>query len=294
MALVLDFDSVLSTFQSSPSRVVSLVPSSTDSMFAFELASTLVGITDYCEFPSAINPQPERIGGPKNPDISKIVALNPDLIIANREENDRESVEQLVAADLILWLTFPKTVADAIQDLWHLVRLFKIERAAAPQLETLERISEWTQLAEPEHIGSSFFCPIWQSDDQDWWMTFNSETYANDILIHCGGRNVFSERKRNYPLKTDLGVEDGTGSEGGDTRYPRVKIDDIRETKPDVILLPSEPYHFGEDHIEMFKTELEGIPAVETGSIFLVDGRLITWHGIRIAEALVELPRYFR
>jgi ABC-type Fe3+-hydroxamate transport system substrate-binding protein len=294
MALVLDFDSVLSTFQTSPSKVVSLVPSTTDTLVAFGLASTLVGITDFCHIPSEFSSQPERIGGTKNPDVSKIVGLNPDLIIANREENDRNSIENLIAADLIVWLTFPTTVAEVIQDLWHLVRLFKVERAAAAQLDTLERISEWTQLAESGNEGSRFFCPIWQSDDQEWWMTFNSETYANDILVHCGGTNVFSGRERKYPLKADLGMKEASSKEGGDTRYPRVTIDEIRKAKPEVILLPSEPYHFGEDHIAMFRTLLEGIPAVESGSIYLVDGRLITWHGIRMAEALVELPRYFR
>ena len=294
MALVFDFDSVISTYSSVPSRVISLVPSTTDSLLAFGLAPSLVGITDFCEIPDEVASRMERVGGTKNPDLTKIVALNPDLILANREENDRKLIEDMIAADLTVWLTFPTTVAEAIQDLWHLVRLFKIERAAAPQLDMLERISGWTQLAAPERGESSFFCPIWQSDDQDWWMTFNSETYANDILIHCGGRNVFADRDRKYPFKVDLGLEEETSQEGRDTRYPRVTIDEIRRANPEVILLPSEPFHFGEEHIEMFRSMLKGVPAVESESIYLLDGRLITWHGIRIAEALVELPRYFQ
>jgi ABC-type Fe3+-hydroxamate transport system substrate-binding protein len=294
MALVLDFDSLLSSFPSPPERVVSLIPSTTESLLAFGLAPSLVGVTDFCEIPEELEDQLDRIGGTKNPSLAKIVGLNPDLIIANREENERKLVENLVAADLTVWLTFPKTVGEAIQDLWHLVRMFKIERTAAPQLETLERISEWSLLAGSENNRSSYFCPIWQSDNQDWWMTFNEETYAHDILAHCGGMNTFSSRKRKYPLGADLELEEEADPAGRDTRYPRVSLDEILNARPEVILLPSEPFHFGEDYIELFKNQMKGIPAVDNDAIYLLDGRLITWHGIRIAQALVELPRYFR
>jgi ABC-type Fe3+-hydroxamate transport system substrate-binding protein len=294
MALVLDLDSLISSFPSPPSRVVSLIPSTTESLLAFGLAPSLVGVTDFCEIPEELEAHLERIGGTKNPDLDKIVGLNPDLIIANREENERRLIENLVVADLIVWLTFPKSVSEAIQDLWHLVRIFNIERVAAPQLETLERISEWSLLAEPERTRSSYFCPIWQSDNREWWMTFNSETYAHDILAHCGGVNVFANRERKYPLGINLEMEEEADPAGRDTRYPRVTIDEILDAKPEVILLPSEPFHFGEDHIELIRNQMKEIPAVDNGSIYLMDGRLITWHGIRIAEALVELPRYFR
>lgn len=283
---MLDFDSVRAIFSSTPSRVISLVPSTTDSLLALGLISSVVGITDYCEVPEEIGPHLDRVGGTKNPDISKIVALNPDLIIANREENSKESIEELVAADLIVWLTFPTTVGDAIRDLWNLTRIFKIERTTATQLETLERVAEWTRLAESGRGSVSYFCPIWQSDDQERWMTFNHNTYANDILLHCGGVNVFSEWEWNYAQESDR--------EGGDVRYPSVSIENIRQAEPQVVLLPSEPYHFGEEHIKMFRSSLGGIPAVENEAIYLLDGRLITWHGIKIADALVELPRYFR
>jgi ABC-type Fe3+-hydroxamate transport system substrate-binding protein len=294
MALVFDFDSLWSSFTSSPKRVVSLVPSTTESLLAFGLASSLVGVTDYCEIPEELESLLERIGGTKNPDISKILSLKPDLVIANQEENERKFVESLIGADLVVWLTFPKTVTEAVEDLWHLARLFKIERVVAHQLETLERVSEWTMLVEPEHSRARYFCPIWQSDDPEWWMTFNGETYANDILRHCGGVNVFAQRERVYPLAADLVDGDGVDSEGRDTRYPRVSINEILEAEPDVILLPSEPFHFGEDHIQKFRDTMKGTPVVENDAIYLLDGRLITWHGIRIAEALVELPRYFR
>jgi ABC-type hemin transport system substrate-binding protein len=106
--------------------------------------------------------------------------------------------------------------------------------------------------------------------------------------------NVFAQRERVYPLAADLVDGDGVDSEGRDTRYPRVSINEILEAEPDVILLPSEPFHFGEDHIQKFRDTMKGTPVVENDAIYLLDGRLITWHGIRIAEALVELPRYFR
>lgn len=289
-----DSETILTAFANPPGRVVSLVPSMTESLITFDLALSLVGVSDFCEIPDELEAQLERVGGTKTLDQSKILALKPDLIIANREENDRKVIEGLVAADLMVWLTFPQTVTQAIQDLWHLARLFQIERDVGQRIDTLERILEWTTLVEPEPTRSKYFCPIWLGEGRDWWMTFNAETFASDLLSCCGGINVFADRDRKYSLSADLGLEDAIDPEEKDTRYPRVSLNEIVQAEPDLILLPNEPYPFGEDHLEICKQLMKDTPAAESGSIFLVDGHLITWHGVRIAEALAELPRYFR
>lgn len=293
MALVHDTDALISSIPSPPKRVVSLVPSTTDSLLAFGLENSLVGVTDFCQIPDILEPELMRVGGTKTPDLSKIIKLNPELVIANQEENDRKAIEEIIAADLIVWLTFPVTVKDAIQDLRDLARLFRVERSAAAQLETLERISEWTRLAHLERTHRRYFCPIWQSEDKQQWMTFNAQTYANDVLAYCGGENIFSDKERGT-TEREREKLDGANEAAVDTRYPQVSIDEVIDSNPEVILLPNEPYHFGEHHLTEFHALLGGTPAADNGAIYLLDGSLVTWHGVRMAQAFSELPRYFQ
>jgi ABC-type Fe3+-hydroxamate transport system substrate-binding protein len=133
------------------------------------------------------------------------------------------------------------------------------------------------------------FAPIWFEP----LMTFNADTYASDLLRVCGAQNVFAERERLYPLKADLGqVEplppDDPRIAGRDTRYPRVTLEEVEAAQPDVILLPSEPFPFGETHIPIFAKM--DVPAAREGRIHLIDGSLLTWHGTRIARAFNALP----
>ena len=124
-------------------------------------------------------------------------------------------------------------------------------------------------------------------------MTFNGDTYASDLLRICGGVNVFANRERLYPLKADLGqaeaiLGDDSRLVGRDVRYPRVTMEEVVAAQPDVILLPSEPFQFTTEHIQLF-SELD-VPAARNKRIILVDGSLLTWHGTRIAYALNTLP----
>ena len=96
------------TFHHPPRRVVSLVPSMTESMFELGFGETVVGITDYCTRPAAALADLPRLGGPKNPRLSEIIALKPELVLANWEENTRQSVEALEDAGVFVWVTFPK------------------------------------------------------------------------------------------------------------------------------------------------------------------------------------------
>ena len=124
-------------------------------------------------------------------------------------------------------------------------------------------------------------------------MTFNQHTYAADVLRAVGGKNIFSNRRRRYPLASDLGKAQEQDPGEADTRYPRVTLEEIRDAAPSVILLPDEPFNFTETHRQEICQLLAGTPAVQNGRVHLVDGSLITWHGTRLARAILELPSLF-
>ncbi len=275
-----------------PRRVVSLVPSLTESLFDLGFGDTVVGITDYCGHPADKLGGLPRLGGTKNPRVADILALQPDLVLANQEENAPRTVEALQEAGVPVWVTFPKTVAEAMDVLWALSRLYKRGTAVA-RLQVLERVLDIAEEAGASRPPVAVFCPIWQGETADgrlWWMTFNRETYPHDVLALLGARNVFAERERRYPLEADLGTAEPLPAGGGDTRYPRVTVEEVRAARPEVILLPSEPYAFGAREREQLLSLLPDAPAVREGRVHLVDGTLLTWHGTRLGRALQELP----
>ena len=279
-------------FSHPPKRVVSLVPSMTESMFELGFGENLVGITDFCIHPKEAVETVAHIGGPKNPRIQDILALKPDLVLADWEENSRLSVAELDAAGLAVWVTYPSTVRESMEILWTLSRLFKSQMAQV-KLQTLDLTLDWTISAMAERQMLRYFCPVWYdrtSAARQWWMTFNRFTYCHDLLGLFGLQNVFADRKRRYPLEADLGLAEVKAMDGEDTRYPRVGLDELRGEAIDLILLPNEPYRFDEDHRTLLLELLDDTPAVRNGRVLLVDGSLITWHGTRLAKALRELP----
>jgi ABC-type Fe3+-hydroxamate transport system substrate-binding protein len=283
---------VVLTFARAPRRVVSLVPSMTESLIDLGAADAVVGITDYCPIPPGRESAVARVGGTKSPRVEDILALAPDLVIANQEENSQASVEALEAGDLKVWVTFPRRIDDALRILWTLIELFRIPRAGA-RVKTLEVTLEWARRAAGSTPGVRVFCPIWASDttgSTPWWMTFNRDTYAHDVLQVAGGANVFADRSRRYPLDADLGAASAEDPGVRDTRYPRVTAEEVLQAAPDLILLPSEPYAFHEEDGARLRSLLAETPAVRNGRVLPVDGSLLTWHGTRLARALVELP----
>jgi ABC-type Fe3+-hydroxamate transport system substrate-binding protein len=271
-----------------PQRVVSLVPSVTETLFDLSLGDRVVGITDYCIYPEHGLENLPRIGGTKNPDVQQIIDLQPDIVIANYEENRKADVEMLRAAGIPVWVTFPRTVSDTINLLWNLMHVFD-EPVMVPRVRLIEQTMDWVQGISKarEDNPTKVFTPIWHEP----LMTFNADTYIHDLLWICGGLNVFAERERQYPLKADLGEAEPLPAKetaGLDKRYPRITLDEVVATQPDVILLPSEPFAFTADHIPEF-AQLD-VPAAHNGRIHLVDGTLLTWHGTRLAHAMNTLP----
>jgi len=278
-------------FDQAPKRIISLIPSMTENLFLLGFGSFVVGVTDYCIHPIEKLEGIPRVGGPKNPNIEMILELSPDLVILNQEESTPQVVKELDGAGIRMWITFPKTVDQAIDVLHSLLGIFKNDKAAI-QIKSLQATLDIVQLSGIENEKVRCFCPIWldKYDDIDWMMTFNSDTYPNDLLEICGAKNVFAERKRNYPLGADLGLENGEDVGDRDIRYPRVTVQEIIEQNPQLILLPSEPFKFDQNHIEVLKSILEETDAVKNGRVILVDGTLIFWPGVRLGQALQILP----
>lgn len=271
-----------------------MLPSTTGSLYDLGLGGCLVGVSDYCPEPEGIHPAPARVGGPKNPDVAAIAALQPDLVLVNQEENSQVGVEALARMGLTVWMSFPITVEESIQHLWKLARLFRSE-TAMQSVTMLEKSVEWARLAAPLEQPLRCFCPIWQNalhTGERWWMTFNAQTYPSNVLALFGLENVFAARPRRYPLAADLGLkpEDGAQDEARDTRYPRVTLQEIIDAQPQIILLPDEPYHYTPDHIAEFSALFAGTPAAEAGRIHTLDGSLLMWNGTRLARTIEELP----
>jgi ABC-type Fe3+-hydroxamate transport system substrate-binding protein len=175
------------------------------------------------------------------------------------------------------------------------VKLFKLGEQAA-RVETMARTLDWTDRATTGRLAIPTFCPIWQGEKSEhgpWFMTFNYQTYAHDVLAKSGGMNVFAGRMRRYPLEADLGLGEAEAAGERDIRYPRVTVEEVRTSAPEVILLPSEPFAFDENHKVQIESWLSDTPAVQSGRVHLIDGSLITWHGTRMGKALSELPVFF-
>lgn len=264
MAARVDASGVPVELARAPRRIVSLVPSTTETLCALGLADALVAVTVYCVEPRAVVGGKLRIGGEKNPDLEKIRALAPDLVIANVEENVREHVDRLRAWSIPVWVTYPRTVAEGIRLIADLGELTGTEARAAELLREIEPLYERVRNTAARRSPVAVFYPIWREP----YMTINGDTYIHDMLRVCGARNVFADAPE---------------------RYPTVTLPEVAARRPDVILLPDEPFRFRRVHLADF-AGYRDVSAVRDGRIHLVDGKPFSWHGPRIAEALRTLP----
>jgi ABC-type Fe3+-hydroxamate transport system substrate-binding protein len=264
MAARVDASGVAVELPRPPRRIVSLVPSTTEILCALGLGEALVGVTVYCVEPRDVVRGKTRIGGEKNPDLEKIRALEPDLVIANIEENVRDDIDRLRAWSIPVWVTYPRTVAEGLQLIGELGELTGSPARAAELLRDIEPLHERVRMATARRPPVAVFYPIWRGP----YMTINGDTYIHDMLQVCGARNIFADRPE---------------------RYPTVTLDEVAVRRPDVILLPDEPFRFRRVHLADFAGYTD-VPAVRDGRIYLVDGKPFSWHGPRIAEALNWLP----
>jgi ABC-type Fe3+-hydroxamate transport system substrate-binding protein len=272
-------------FHAPPRRVVSLVPSDTLSVAALGCEGALVGRTDYCELPADIVARLPSVGGTKNPRVSAICDLSPDLVLANQEENTRGDIEELARHGVRVYVAFPKRVADGLAHLARLARVFRVEGDAG--VKELVRAG-YHALREAEQARASTrplrtFCPIWMKP----LMTIHGDTFISDMLDLCGAQNVFADRQRRYPLAADLGRAAPLPPEkieGRDVRYPRVTIEELVARAPELVLLPDEPHPFSEEDAEEFR-RLD-IPAAKRGAVVQTSGKDLCWYGARSATGI--------
>ena len=247
-------------------RIVSLIPSTTELLCHLGLADALVGITAYCREPADLLRGKTRIGGEKNPDLERIRALAPDLVIANVEENVREHVETLRAWGISVWVTYPRTVAGAIAMIRELGEVTGTAERAAPLADELDTLLAEVRRSTATRPPARVFYAVWREP----YMTIGADTYIHDMLAVCGAANVFADAER----------------------YPAVTLDEVAARRPEVILLPDEPFRFRPVHLKDFEP-YDNLPAVRDRRIHLVDGKPFSWHGPRIAAALRTLPALF-
>ena len=251
-----------------PRRIVSLVPSITEILFALGVGDAVAGCTIYCTEPAEGVAAKARVGGEKNPALDAIRALGADLVIANVEENLREHVEALRGWGIPVYVTYPRTVAEGIRLVRELGVLTGAAERGAAIAAALESDLARTLGARGAGPRPRVFCPIWRRP----YMAVGGDTYANDMLSVCGGDNVFA---------------------GATGRYPTVTLEEVAAAAPDVILLPDEPYRFRAVHREDFAA-FPTMPAVRDGRLPLIDGKLLSWYGPRIGTALRELGALLR
>ncbi len=230
-----------------PRRVVSLVPSLTEAL-AVTVPDRLVGATDWCTHPAGLDVT--RVRGTKSPDRAAIAALAPDLVIANREENRQLDVQRLRDAGVPVWVTVIESLDEALASMRRLFT--EVLDVAEPEwLRTAA--DEWARPAPEPELRVAV--PIWR----DPWMVVGGRTFAGDLLARLGLVNVFAD--------------DGQ-------RYPRLDLGELQQARPDLVLLPDEPYVFTAD---------DGPEAFPDVRSVLVSGRDLTWYGPSLATARQRL-----
>jgi ABC-type Fe3+-hydroxamate transport system substrate-binding protein len=272
-------------FGSPPRRVVSLVPSDTLNVASLGCAGALVGRTDYCELPVDVVASLPSVGGTKNPRVDDVCALEPDLVLANQEENTRGDLEELARRGVRVYVAFPRRVVQGLAHLARLARIFGVERDAgvrellAAGYHALHAADEGRSRAAPIRV----FCPIWMKP----LMTVHGDTFISDMLDLCGAQNVFADRERRYPLAADVGHATPLPPEkvrDRDVRYPRVTLEEVVARRPDLVLLPDEPHPFTEEDAAVFRGL--DIPAAKAGAVVRTGGKDLCWPGARSVEGI--------
>jgi ABC-type Fe3+-hydroxamate transport system substrate-binding protein len=255
-------------------RVVSLVPSVSETLVAWGVVP--VAVTRFCEQPGLAT-----VGGTKNPDIAAIVALDPDVVVVDEEENRREDAEALEAAGVALHVTHVRRVADVAPMLAALRVAVGLRPSARTDGDGAGRGKADVETADGGEAdggkadggkgaaggdvpaggrpGRRVWVPIWRRP----WMTINDDTYGGSVLEACGLVNVFG---------------------GHPDRYPTVTLDDVAARRPEAVLAPTEPYPWADRHRKLF---------ADIAPMTIVDGKDLFWWGVRTGPGLARLRDRF-
>ncbi len=230
--------------------IVSLVPSLTELVFFLGRGDLLIGRTRFCEEPAGEVERVPIVGGTKNPRIDRIIGLRPGLVLANREENRREDVEAIQAAGLRTLVTDPNTVPEAVA----MIREVGQVVGGASEAEALAAEIERALAVPLPETPRRVFAAVWNEP----LLALGCESYGHDLLLRAGARNVYEDIPR----------------------YPETTMAELAERRPDLILLPDEPYPFKAEHAARFR---------QIAPTRIIDGKLLWWYGPRIPASLTTL-----
>ena len=237
-----------------PKKIISVVPSQTELLHYLGLQGETIGITKFCIHPQEWYSTKTKVGGTKTLNINLIKKLQPDLIIANKEENVKEQIEEL-AKDFNVLVTDVNNVEDALQ------MIVQIGQVTQKEKEALRLVNEikngFAKIKQPmQKINTAYL--IWNKP----YMTVGGGTFINDILSQCGLQNIFADKER----------------------YPEMSIADLLIANCQLVLLSTEPYPFKQKHIDELQQQLPHT------KIILVDGEMFSWYGSR----MLLMPQYLQ
>jgi len=235
-----------------PQRIVSLVPSTTETLFAFGLREAVVGVTRFCVYPEGPIAELTRVGGTKDLELDRLEALEPDLVVGNIEENT-PAIFEAVEGRWPLYAAMPRTVDAALEDLSKLGRLVGAEAAASAWRGRAEAARSRLRQRAGE-LRWRYTYVIWREP----WMVVSGDTFIASMLTEAGGINRYPTHPERYPTLTQAQL---------------VEEPDAR------LLLSSEPFPFKDKHRRAL-CEAGAAPS----RVHLIDGELCSWHGVRMAD----------
>ena len=251
---------LLETMTRDELRIVSVVPSQTELLYDLGLKNQIVGLTKFCIEPQELETETQKwfelkskIGGTKNIDIEKVKSLNPHIIFANKEENDKDQIESL-RKEFIVYTSDVYDLKSSLEMIAHVGQLTKTEFEAQSIISKISLNFKEIQFPAIKKTAIYF---IWKNP----YMTVGGDTFIHKMIEECGFSNLSIDKKR----------------------YPVIEIEEMKELNPEVIFLSSEPYPFKEKHIEEFREILPN------ALIYIVDGQKFSWYG----SHLIQSPLYF-
>lgn len=240
-----------------PQKIISLVPSLTELLFDFGLGDKVIGRTRFCIHPKKAVTDVPVIGGTKNPRVEDILSLEPDLIIANKEENRKTDIEQL-EIDTEVMVTDIRTIEEALISIYDIANRVGVPDKARKLIAEIQQ--EMDHIPDEPALRTAYF--IWREP----WMTVGNDTYIHSVLSRWNLQNVYEQK----------------------TRYPNTTLQELADKAPELIILSSEPYPFKEKHIK------EVGSVCPKSNIVLANGEWFSWYGSRMAASFKQLNIFRR
>ena len=238
-------------FNFPPQKIISVVPSKTELLYELGLEEQIAGITKFCIHPEKIFRSKTRVGGTKNLNIDKIKEIKPDIIIANKEENTREQLEEL-SNDFPVWISDVKNLNDAVEMIGLIGKITAKDKKALEIIDKIKHKFEKLDKNISQQKKSAVYL-IWQKP----FMTVGGDTFISDMMTRSGMQNLFASQQR----------------------YPEIELGQLQSLKPEIVLLSSEPFPFKQQHVADLQKELP------ESKVILADGEMFAWYGSRLILA---------